>query len=265
MSATLSPDDFYRRVLGLNPDKIVRIDHPSPFPPEHRRVLVCPEVSTAWRDRERDRHRTAELVSDAIRCVPGNVAVFCPSFAFLESMASLLDTGDRPILVQHRGMKEADRTRFLETMKRGEGHALLAVLGGIFSEGIDLPGNALLAAIIVGPSLPAATLERRLLQEWYQSQYGEGFRYAWLVPGMSRVVQAAGRIIRTESDVGAIILIGRRFTQSRYTSLLPSDWAPVRSQTPGADLLDHWSNLHEQPQEPHSLDEPGRGESEPAG
>ena len=265
MSATLSPDDFYRRVLGIDPDKIVRLDHPSPFPPEHRRVIVCPEVSTAWRDRDRDRPRTAELVSDAIRCVPGNVAVFCPSFAFLESLAPLLETGDRPILVQHRGMKEAERTAFLETMKRGEGHALLAVLGGIFSEGIDLPGEGLLAAVIVGPSLPAATLERRLLQDWYQSEYGEGFRYAWLVPGMSRVVQAAGRIIRTETDVGAIVLIGRRFVQQRYASLLPEDWAPKRSSTPGADLLDHWDHQHSGGEEPHSLDAQTRGEPEPAG
>ena len=149
--------------------------------------------------------------------------------------------------------------------RQGEGHALLAVLGGIFSEGIDLPGEGLLAAIIVGPSLPAATLERRLLQDWYQSQYGEGFRYAWLVPGMSRVVQAAGRIIRTESDVGAIVLIGRRFVQQRYTSLLPEDWAPTRSNTPGADLLDHWDHQHPGGEEPHSLDAQTRGEPEPAG
>ena len=240
MSATLSPDDFYRRVLGLIPDKVVRIDHPSPFPPERRRVLVCPEVSTAWRDRDRDRLRTAELVSDAVRCVPGNVAVFCPSFAFLEALVPHLELGDRPVIQQHRGMDEAARSRVLATMKRCEGHVLLAVLGGIFSEGVDLPGDALIAAVIVGPSLPQANLERRLLQQWYQERFGEGFRYAWLVPGMSRVVQAAGRIIRTETDVGAIVLVGRRFLQRGYAEMLPADWGPQQSRRPGHDLLDHW-------------------------
>ncbi|HCH63353.1 MAG TPA: hypothetical protein DFR83_11145, partial [Deltaproteobacteria bacterium] len=88
---------------------------------------------------------------------------------------------------------------------------------------------------------------------------------AWLVPGMSRVVQAAGRIIRTESDVGAIVLIGRRFVQRRYASLLPADWAPVRSVLPGADLLDHWAHLHQSLAEPHTLDEPGHGETEAVG
>jgi len=141
-------------------------------------------------------------------------------------------------------MDETTRSEILATMKRGEGHVLLAVLGGIFSEGIDLPGDALLAAVIVGPSLPQANLERRLLQKWYEEQHGEGFRYAWLVPGMSRVVQAAGRIIRTETDVGAVVLVGRRFVQNSYTEMLPPDWQPQRSTRPGRDLLDHWDALH---------------------
>ena len=254
MSATLAPDDFYRRVMGLDPKRIQRVDHPSPFPPGNRRVLVCPEVSTAWRDRDRDRLRTAELVSDAVRCIPGNVAVFCPSFAFLEALRPHLQLGDRPMVVQHRGMDEAARSEVLTTMKRGDGHVLLAVLGGIFSEGVDLPGNALLAAVIVGPSLPRANLERRLLQEWYEAKYGEGFRYAWLVPGMSRVVQAAGRIIRTETDVGAVVLIGRRFVQNTFAELLPEDWTPQRSHRPGHDLLEHWDTLYVPPDP-----EPGTG------
>jgi len=241
MSATLAPDDFYRRVLGLDPDRTERVDHASPFPPEHRQVLVCPEVSTAWRDRDRDRDYTAELVSDAVRATPGNVAVFCPSFAFLEALVPLLELAGRPVIQQERGMDESARTQVLETMKRAEGHVLLAVLGGIFSEGVDLPGEALLSTIIVGPSLPRANLERRLLQQWYQERFDEGFRYAWLVPGMSRVVQAGGRLIRTETDVGAIVLIGRRFLQRAYAEMLPADWRPQRTRQPGPDLLSFWN------------------------
>ena len=241
MSATLSPPDFYERVLGIDPEALDRVDHPSPFPPENRRVLVCPEVSTEYRHRDRDRERTAALVSEALRAIPGNTAVFCPSFAFRDALEPLLDLGDRPVLRQERGMDERARAQLLDTLLEGRGHVLLAVLGGIFAEGIDLPGDALLGAVVVGPALPQANLERRLLQRWYQDNFGEGFRYAWLVPGMSRVVQAAGRIIRTEEDVGAIVLVGRRFVRNEYVAMMPEEWQPLRTRHPASDLQDHWS------------------------
>ena len=138
-------------------------------------------------------------------------------------------------------MSDEARTALLDTMRRAEGHALLGVLGGIFSEGVDLPGDALLAAVVVGPSLPQANLERRLLQEWFQERYEEGFRYAWLVPGLSRVVQAAGRVIRTPEDRGAVVLVGRRFVQKDYAAFFPEDWSPVRTSDPAGALAGLWS------------------------
>lgn len=240
MSATLSPPDFYERVLGIDLEKLDRVEHPSPFPPEHRRVLVCPEVSTEYRHRDRDRVRTAAIVSEALRAIPGNAALFCPSFAFRDALEPLLELGDRPVLRQERGMDEGARAGLLDTLMEGRGHVLLAVLGGIFAEGVDLPGDALLGAVVVGPALPQANLERRLLQKWYQDSFREGFRYAWLVPGMSRVVQAAGRIIRTEDDVGAIVLVGRRFLRNEYAAMMPDEWSPIRSRFPETDLLGHW-------------------------
>jgi len=140
-------------------------------------------------------------------------------------------------------MDTASRSEMLDTLKQAQGHVLLAVLGGIFAEGIDLPGAALLATIVVGPSLPQANLERRLLQEWFQQRYDEGFRYAWLVPGMSRVVQAAGRVVRTPEDRGAVVLIGRRFLLRDYAAFFPPDWAPVRAESPAAVLQGHWDGL----------------------
>ncbi|MEC7946968.1 MAG: helicase C-terminal domain-containing protein [Myxococcota bacterium] len=240
MSATLRPADFYERMLGLSPRRVRRVAQPSPFPPEHRRVLVLPDVSTEYRRRDRDRAETARLVSEAVRAVPGNVAVFFPSFAFRDRMAPLLQLGDRPVLVQERGMPEADRTALLDALRRAEGHVLLGVLGGIFSEGVDLPGQALLAAVVVGPSLPQANLERRLLQQWFEERYAEGFRYAWLVPGLSRVVQAAGRVIRTPEDRGAVVLIGRRFVLRDYAAFFPDDWSPVRTGDPTEALDGLW-------------------------
>ncbi len=137
-------------------------------------------------------------------------------------------------------MDEAARQVLLQTMSAGQGHVLLGVLGGIFSEGIDLPGDALLAAIVVGPALPPVGLERRLLSAWFEERYGHGFRYAYQVPGMARVVQAAGRVIRTPSDRGAIVLIGRRFLQRDYQAFFPQEWSPQRTNDPAAALAGHW-------------------------
>jgi DNA excision repair protein ERCC-2 len=243
MSATLRPADFYQRLLGLPDDRVLLVEQPSPFPPENRKVVVVPSVSTEYRRRDRDRPETARLVSEAVAAVPGNVAVFFPSFAFRDRVAPLLDLGERPVLYQERAMDTASRSEMLDTLKQAQGHVLLAVLGGIFAEGIDLPGAALLATIVVGPSLPQANLERRLLQEWFQQRYDEGFRYAWLVPGMSRVVQAAGRVVRTPEDRGAVVLIGRRFLLRDYAAFFPPDWAPVRAESPAAVLQGHWDGL----------------------
>jgi len=242
LSATLEPPEFYALSSGLSPDRLRVSRQPSPFPPEHRRVLILPEVSTEFRRRARDRVATARLVSASVQAVPGNVAVYFSSFALRDDLAPLLVLGERPVLWQERRMREEERAAFLDTMGRGEGHVLLAVLGGIFAEGVDLPGAALLGAVIVGPALPAADLERKLLQAWYQEAHGEGFRYASLVPGMCRVVQAAGRVVRTPEDRGAIVLIGQRFLRHEYQDLFPPDWRPVRSRDPAADLAGLWED-----------------------
>ena len=240
MSATLEPPAFYRDLLALPPERLREARFGTPFPPENRRVLVVSSVSTQWRHRDRDRSATAALIGEVLAAVPGNVAVYYPSFAMMEALAPLVDGGARPVLTQGRRMTEAARADLLTTLQRGEGHVLHAVLGGIFAEGVDLPGGGLLAAVVVGPSLPAATLQRKLMQQWYQERYDQGFRYAWLVPGMARVVQAAGRVVRTPEDVGAIVLVGQRFVQNDYAAFFPSDWVPIRTRAPGEALAGLW-------------------------
>jgi len=240
MSATLCPVDFYAEMFGLEPDRRVAATYDSPFPPDNRLVLVVPDVSTEYRKRERDKSAIAAHVEAVIEAVPGNVAVFFSSFALRDMIASEMGLVGRPILFQERNMEEGDRDRVLQTLQKGEGHVLLGVLGGIFSEGIDLPGAGLLAAVIVGPALPAVGPERKLMSTWFQEKYGHGFRYAYQVPGMARVVQAAGRVIRSSDDVGAIVLVGRRFLQRDYQSFFPSDWLPERSQDPSDRLLTFW-------------------------
>ncbi len=245
MSATLSPSRFYVDLLGLEPARAPSLSLPSPFLPEHLRVLVCPQVSTEHKRRERDRAATAALISEAALAVPGNVAVFFPSFQFLDDVAPLLQLGLRPVLRQSPLQGDEGRAAMLGALRAGGRQVLLAVLGGAFAEGVDLPGDALLGAIIVGPGLPAATAQRRLLEAWYEDRYGEGRRYAWLVPGLSRVVQAAGRVVRRPEDRGAVVLIGRRFLLDEVRALLPADWTPVRARQPAGLLRAHWPQLND--------------------
>lgn len=240
MSGTLEPGEFYRDLLGLDPSRLEPLQAASTFPPEHRRVLVVPTVTTAFKHRARDREATAALITETIAAVPGNVAVFFSSFALRDELVPLLELEGRAALHQDRRMDEAARATLLDTLARGEGHVLFGVLGGIFSEGVDLPGAGLLAAIIVGPALPGVGLERHLLQSWYQERYGHGFRYAFLVPGLCRVVQAAGRVIRTPEDRGAIVLLDRRFLLNEYQEFFPADWSPVRTGRPAAALAGFW-------------------------
>ena len=240
MSATLRPMDFYAAMFGLESGRTFSAEYDSPFPPENRRVLVVADVSTEYRKRERDKAAIAVHIESVIAAVPGNVAVFFSSFALRDSVAAEMGLTGRPLIFQERNMDESDRSRVLDTLARGENHVLLGVLGGIFAEGIDLPGAGLLAAVVVGPALPAVCLERKLMTAWYQDLYENGFRYAYQVPGMARVVQAAGRVIRSPEDKGAIVLIGQRFLRRDYQSFFPPDWSASRSSDPGTGLEDMW-------------------------
>jgi DNA excision repair protein ERCC-2 len=241
MSATLQPIEFYGSMFGLDAERRIEAQYESPFPPQNRRVLVVPDVSTEFKKREKDKTAIAAHVEATIQAVPGNVAVYFSSFALRDMICAEMGLIGRPVIFQERNMDEHDRAVVLETMARGEGHVLMGVLGGIFAEGIDLPGSGLLAAIIVGPALPAVGLERRLMSAWFQEQYEHGFRYAYQVPGMARVVQAAGRVIRTPKDEGAIILIDRRFLQNDYQRFFPASWFPIRTNDPSSELNDLWT------------------------
>ena len=238
MSATLLPFDFYGQMLGLPETRLMQLEYDSPFPLENRAAYALPFISTKYRDRDRANPKIAALLVKIMEKITGNIAIFFSSFAVLEAVYAMIEKMDidRPFLIQSSKMKEVARQKILRTMVKGEGHVLFAVMGGIFSEGVDLPGKSLEAAIMVGPSLPMFNLSRQLMQEWYEEKYGDGFRYAWVIPGMARVAQAAGRVIRTETDRGVVILIGNRFAEPLYKDLFPSEWHLQTTSTLGADL-----------------------------
>lgn len=226
MSATLQPFDFYRTTLGFPQKRSSELALPSPFPKENRKIVVIPEVDTTYRSREQHYGRIAELVAEMSESVEGNVLALFPSYSFLDNVVSRFSSAQKNLLVQRPSMTEYERISFLDVLKRPapRGTLIMAVSGGMYAEGIDYRGEMLSGVFVIGPALPSVSFEQELLKRYYDEQYGSGFEYAYLIPGMTRVVQSAGRVIRSESDVGVIALLCKRFTQETYTRYFPSDW-----------------------------------------
>ncbi len=223
MSATLEPFDFYRDLLGFDAHRTEELYLPSPFPPENRMVMAISDVDTTYRHRASHYDRIANWISRLAH--PGhNVLTLFPSYVFLEAVHDRLPPMAHRVIAQRPGVSDAEQGEVLEALRSGEPHVLLAVLGGIYAEGVDYPGNMLSQVIVVSPGLPQYNLERELLKGYYQEFYEHGFAYAYLVPGLTRVVQAAGRLLRSEHDRGVIVVMGKRFLDPRYARLLPEEW-----------------------------------------
>jgi len=223
MSATLEPFEFYRDLLGFDDHRTDTLAVPSPFPAENRLVLAVDDVDTTWRRRLEHADAIAGWISRLAE--PGlNALVLFPSYAFLETVLDRLPGMAHEVLVQQRGASDAEQQELLGRLSSGRSQLVLAVLGGIFAEGVDYPGDMLSQVMVVSPGLPLYNLEREMLKAYYAAHYGRGFEYAYLVPGMTRVVQAAGRLIRSATDRGTIVLLCRRFLDRRYAALLPDEW-----------------------------------------
>jgi DNA excision repair protein ERCC-2 len=226
LSATLSPPEFYRDLLGFDPARTAVCSVPNPFPATNRRVVIDPTVATTWRERPANYARIAERLGAFAAAVPGNCLALFPSYRFLAEVAARLPASGRRVIVQERTAGDRERDGVLAVLRSplAGDVLLLAVAGGVFAEGVDYPGEALKAVAVVGPCLPAVTLDQRLLSDYYDERFERGFEYAFVVPGMTRVVQAAGRLIRSADDTGVIALLDRRFLHRPYRDHLPADW-----------------------------------------
>jgi len=223
MSATLEPFEFYRDLLGFDPELTTELEVPSPFPKGNRLILNIPDVDTTWRARARYHDAVASWITRL--APPGrNSLILFPSYAYLSAVHERLQANDHNVIAQRPGSSDDVQHEVLETLNGNGAHLVLAVLGGIFAEGVDYPGDMLSQVIVVSPGLPQFNTERQLLRVYFEETYGHGFSYAFLIPGMTRVVQAAGRLIRSDSDRGVIVLIGRRFQDSRHARFLPHAW-----------------------------------------
>lgn len=247
-SATLTPLDYYRNLLGGSPeDSVLQLD--SPFPPGNLAVLVHDRIRTHSKNRAESLADLVAAIEMLVQAKRGNYLVYFPSFQYLNSAIETVRARhpEIPVLAQRPGMTETERDEFLAAFAVEHGNTMLgfAVLGGIFGEGIDLAGERLIGAVIVGVGLPQLCIERDLIRDHFQDQNSAGFEYAYTFPGMNRVLQAIGRVIRSETDRGVVLLIDTRFGETRYRRLFPAWWKTIRvrhASTLQAALCEFWRN-----------------------
>lgn len=225
-SATMDPLEDMKRLLG-GTEEDACFAMPSPFPRENL-LLLQRDVNTRYRFREHACEDIAAAIRALVQARPGRYIAFFPSFAFMRQTAEMLDI---PHQQQRSGMTDAERAEFLAPyVPGGEPVLSLCVLGGVFAEGIDLPGDALDGVAIVGVGLPQVNLFQETLRAYYERTFGDGFLYAYMLPGMQKVAQAVGRVIRTETDRGAALLLDDRYRQSAYRRLCPAHWEVRRGE-----------------------------------
>jgi len=226
-SATMTPARYFQDILGCEATASV-LAIPSPFPSTHLKVFIANDISTYYAQREQSVDRIVALVRSFIHPKKGNYLCFFPSYEYLSMVVDRFKESEDgvQILAQVREMDDAGRALFLDRFSAHNYQTLVgfAVMGGIFGEGIDLVGDRLSGAVIVGVGLPAICPERDLIRSYFNRR-GAGFDFAYRFPGINRVLQAAGRVIRTNQDRGALLLVDERFCRSAYQELLPDQWA----------------------------------------
>lgn len=231
-SATLLPIQYYKKLLSVETDDYAIYAHSS-FPLEHRLVLLGTDVSTKYTMRGREMYeRFADYILQTVMAKKGNYMVFFPSYRFMEDVYEYFQvkqTEEVDSVIQSQYMNEEARELFLEAFEENRECSLVGfcVMGGIFSEGIDLTEDKLIGAIIVGTGIPQVCNDREIIKGYFDARKMSGFDYAYLYPGMNKVLQSAGRVIRTEQDKGVILLLDERFMTRRYQDIFPREWADV--------------------------------------
>lgn len=225
-SATLKPFEYYRRLTGLEESNLKTAEFSSPFPRGRRKLLIIPQISSKYSERAKNYPKIAETIHRIAACKPGNYLAFFPSFDFMDKVLEQFRAppGFR-LRRQERYMKAEATEALLDEMRAREAPTIVfAVQGGVLSEGVDYPGDMVIGAFVVGPPLPIFDLEREEMRAYYEKNYAAGFDYAYTYPAMAKAVQAAGRVIRSETDRGIIVLMDNRFVQPSYEKTMPQDW-----------------------------------------
>lgn len=247
-SATLLPIAYYKELLG-GVEEDYAVYAASPFDRENRALLIGCDVSSRYTRRNQAEYRRIYFyIRELLAVKGGNYMVFFPSYHLMQEVYDLACKegigGDTEIFLQRGGMTEAEKEAFLLRFESTDKtQAAFCVLGGIFSEGIDLKEERLIGTIIIGTGLPQICVEREILKGYFDEKEHNGFDYAYRFPGMNKVLQAAGRVIRTRRDRGVILLLDERFTESRYKKLFPREWSDIRRvtmQTMAKEVREFW-------------------------
>lgn len=247
-SATLLPIMYYKGLLSGDIEDYA-VYATSPFEEENRLILIGNDVSSKYTRRNYlEYKKAADYISSAIECQKGNYMVFFPSYSYMREVYNCMDTKKINCICQKQGMNENEREEFLNnfTSNQGEDIVGFCVMGGIFSEGIDLKKDNLIGAFIIGTGLPQISNEKEILKNYYDAKGENGFDYSYRYPGMNKVLQAAGRVIRTSEDTGVILLLDERFNSRQYKELFPREWkqpAICTIHNVSSQIDEFWKNI----------------------
>ena len=224
-SATLSPIEYYVAMLGGKKED-AQLILPSPFPVDNLKIIIAPKVSIRYKNRDSSYQQVADYIKAFVRNKVGNYFIFLPSYEYLTNLMPYIDMDDVDVYEQDRGMSDEDKEQFLTNFKPHPERTTLGfvIVGGAFGEGIDLVSDRLIGAIIVGIGMPKINFVSDQIMKYYDAREQSGYNYAYLNPGMNKVMQALGRVIRSETDRGAVLLIDERYLTNDYRDLFKSEW-----------------------------------------
>lgn len=225
-SATLSPIDYYIDILGGDTTSNPQLVLPSPFNRDNLYLMVATEISIKYKNRDATLKEVKEYIYHFVKNKVGNYFIYTPSYSYLEKLIELIDFDDVDVFVQEKDMSEKNKQLFLRNFNPSPNKTTLGflVIGGAFSEGIDLIDDRLIGAVIIGVGLPRINFISDKTVEYYNAKDKPGFEYAYINPGMNKVMQAVGRVIRSESDKGAVLLIDERYARRDYKALFKREW-----------------------------------------
>ena len=224
-SATLSPIEYYVDMLGGKKED-AQLILPSPFPVDNLKIIIAPKVSIRYKNRDSSYQQVADYIKAFVENKVGNYFIFLPSYEYLTNLMPYIDMDDVDVYEQDRGMSDEDKEQFLTNFKPHPERTTLGfvIVGGAFGEGIDLVSDRLIGAIIVGIGMPKINFVSDQIMKYYDAREQSGYNYAYLNPGMNKVMQALGRVIRSETDRGAVLLIDERYLTNDYRDLFKSEW-----------------------------------------
>ncbi|MFO7991000.1 MAG: ATP-dependent DNA helicase, partial [Thermoplasmata archaeon] len=232
MSGTLHPGEMYADLLGIQ-DPIIKT-YDSPFPESNRKIVTVDHLTTSYKKRDLQMYQAyANSIAEVSNQTPGNLAVFFPSYSLMESIADRLSMVhlEKDLIIEERSYRKWEKEELVDSLKRSDDKVLLGVQGGSLSEGVDYKNNILSSVIIVGIPFPPPSLELEALRGYYTEKFGKkkGYEYTSVYPALNRVMQAAGRSIRSKEDRALIVLMDKRFNYGRYKAMFPESFSYERS------------------------------------